>query len=334
VGSPRVVGSTKPANGDQNPYGVAVAFQSFGKLQPGDVLVSNFNNNGPSGGTQGQGTTIVRFRGSHQSLFAEINPTQVNCPGGVGLTTALAILNGGYVIVGSLPTNAAGMVGTGCLIVLDNNGNFVKTFTGHNLNGPWDMTTLQYDDYALLFVSNVLNGNVANMQPGTVVQEGTVVRIQLNTPTYNPPELVSSVVIGHNFAEKLDPAALIVGPTGLALVGSDLIVADTVNSQIILIENAIQRTTPTYGQVISHGGNLNGPLGLAFAQEFGLVAANGGDSNLVLLTTSGRQTQTVNTGVGAGGLFGLAFSLNGKTLFFVNDNQNELESITEEDGSY
>src|ERR1700719_1968212 len=40
--------STVPPNGDQNPYGVAFVPHDFkgngGPLQPGDILVSNFNN--------------------------------------------------------------------------------------------------------------------------------------------------------------------------------------------------------------------------------------------------------------------------------------------------
>jgi hypothetical protein len=39
--------STVPPNGDQNPYGVAFVPEDFkgngGPLQPGDILVSNFN---------------------------------------------------------------------------------------------------------------------------------------------------------------------------------------------------------------------------------------------------------------------------------------------------
>ncbi|HEU5215659.1 MAG TPA: hypothetical protein VFU30_08975, partial [Gaiellaceae bacterium] len=52
------VGSTVPANGDVNPYGVAVAPVSKGRLVRGDVLVSNFNN---SANLQGTGTTIVEI---------------------------------------------------------------------------------------------------------------------------------------------------------------------------------------------------------------------------------------------------------------------------------
>ena len=51
--------STVPANGDVNPYGVAVVPRSSGKLVRGHVLVSNFNN---GQNLQGTGTTIVDIR--------------------------------------------------------------------------------------------------------------------------------------------------------------------------------------------------------------------------------------------------------------------------------
>ena len=58
--SPVVTVSTVPPNGDVNPYGVAfvpLGFPTGGALAPGDVLVSNFNNNQ---NLQGTGTTICQ----------------------------------------------------------------------------------------------------------------------------------------------------------------------------------------------------------------------------------------------------------------------------------
>jgi hypothetical protein len=96
----RTVASTVPANGDVNPYGVAVVPTTIGRLHRGDVLVSNFNN---ATNAQGTGTTVVEISpGGHRSVFARIAASQV--PGGVGLTTALVALRAGWVIVGNLPT--------------------------------------------------------------------------------------------------------------------------------------------------------------------------------------------------------------------------------------
>src|SRR5580700_3352510 len=81
------VASTVPANGDVNPYGVAVVPQTTGALVKGDILVSNFNN---ANNAQGTGTTIVAITpGGSVKLFAHIDATKLPgaCPGGVGLTT-------------------------------------------------------------------------------------------------------------------------------------------------------------------------------------------------------------------------------------------------------
>ncbi len=48
--------STVPANGDVNPYGVAVVPTTTGALVANNVPISNFNN---SANLQGTGTTIV-----------------------------------------------------------------------------------------------------------------------------------------------------------------------------------------------------------------------------------------------------------------------------------
>lgn len=97
-----VLGSTVPANGDVNPYGVARVPRSVGNLVEGRFLVSNFNN---AANQQGTGTTIVQMQANgSMRLFAQVDPSKISCPGGVGLTTALVVLQSGYVIVGSLPT--------------------------------------------------------------------------------------------------------------------------------------------------------------------------------------------------------------------------------------
>jgi len=73
-----------------------------------------------------------------QTPFAQINPDAVDCPEGVGLTTALVALCSGYVVVGSLPTadGTAATAAPGCLLVLDWNGNVVQTIVGRGINGP------------------------------------------------------------------------------------------------------------------------------------------------------------------------------------------------------
>jgi hypothetical protein len=322
--------STVPANGDINPYGVAVVPRSIGDLHRGDTLVSNFNNNTNA---QGTGTTIVAVTsGGSESTFASITNNDVagRCPGGVGLTTALVVLRSGWVIVGSLPTSdgTAATAQAGCLIVLDAWGHVAETIRGRLINGPWDMTAADDGFVAQLFVTNVLNGTVA--ANGAEVDRGTVVRLTLLTAFVRRPLVLEETKIGSGFGERSDPAALVIGPTGLGL-GKDgtLYVADTLNSRIAAIPNAAFRESSAgIGQTVSQGGALNAPLGLAIAPNGDVLSVNGGDGNLVETTPGGHQIDTVTldgTGGGGGLLFGLAVRPNGRGIDFVDDGTNTLD---------
>jgi hypothetical protein len=331
-----LVASTVPQNGDVNPYGVAVVHRSIGALASGDVLVSNFNN---SKNKQGTGTTIVEISpGGKLTVFAHIRPSDVagRCPGGVGLTTALVVLRTGWVIVGSLPTSD-GMSATakaGCLIVLNSHGHVVETLAGGLINGPWDMTAAEGDNITQLFVTNVLNGTVA--ANGKTVNRGTVVRIKLATDDDDggqgrAPRELARTVIGSGFGETTDPAALVIGPTGLGL-GRDgtLYVADTLDSRIAAIPNARSRSgSAGTGTTITAGSALTLPLGLAIAPNGNILTVNAGDGNMVETTPGGTQlavkTVDVSTPGGAGGdLFGLAIAPDGRGVYFVNDGNNKL----------
>jgi len=324
--------STIPGNGDVNPYGIAVIPVSSGDLIKGNILVSNFNN---GANLQGQGTTIVQITPDGQiSTFATISAQSLSfpCPGGIGLTTALAVLKRGWVIVGSLPTTGTTptLSGAGCLIILDNKGNPVSTIEGTNskINGPWDMTSIDKTSQAILFVANVLNGNVAN-GGGTIVNAGSIERLEFDIPpccNSVVPTLKMVTTIGSGFAEKTDPAALILGPTG---VGFDpkmgvVYVADTINSRILKITDALKRTDSAgTGMVVTSGGHLNQPLGLIVAPNGDIVTVNAGDGFAVETTPKGKQDWTfLLVPNGGGALFNLALVPGDKGIYFVNDNAN------------
>ncbi len=331
-----LVASTVPANGDVNPYGVAVVQESVGKLERGRVLVSNFND---SANAQGTGMTIVQTGTDHKAkLFANITPAMVpDCPGGVGLTTALVELRRGWVIVGSLPTmtGASSEMKPGCLIVLDSHGNVVETFQGggiNGINGPWDMTALDMGDHAFLFVTNVLNGNVANGSP-PAIDMGTVLRIALEVPDADQdamPTAGEMTVIGSGFPETADPDALVIGPTGVGLADDGtLYVADSFDNQIVAIPDAVTRATTAFtGAVVTMNGALMTPLGLAIAPNGNIITANAGDGNLVETTPGGSQVavKTV-TPNGGGALFGLAIVPDDKGVYFVDDGNNTLKVL-------
>lgn len=335
----KTIASTVPANGDVNPYGVAVVPTTTGSLTQGNILVSNFNN---SANLQGTGTTIVQISPAGEvSLFAQIDASKLpgTCIGGIGLTTALVPLKSGWVVVGSLPTTdgTSATAKAGCLLVLDSHGNVAETFFGSLINGPWDMTAADGGARVSLFFTNVLNGTVAG--GGNVVHRGTVVRMNLTISMGSKPAIESMTVIGSGFAEKTDPAALVIGPTGVHLSNmspSDssedprvLYVADSINNRIAAIPNARGRTSSAgTGITITKGGSLNDPLGLTVLPDGNIVTANGNNGFAVVTTPSGQQiakTLLDSSGnpPGAGALFGLAF-VGGQGLYYVDDATNTL----------
>jgi hypothetical protein len=329
--------STVPSNGDVNPYGVAVAPVSKGSLVKGDVLVSNFNN---SANLQGTGSTIVEISPSGGvSLFASLSADTLPgaCSGGIGLTTALVALKSGWVIVGSLPTadGSSATAQAGCLIVLDSSGNPVETISGGPINGPWDMTALDHRGNADLFVTNVLNGTVA--ASGGTVDGGTVVRIDLKNLERHRPRIHSMTTIGQGFPERTDPAALVVGPTGLGMGrNGTLYVADSAANRIAAIPHAATtRRASQAGKTVSTGGALNDPLGLAIAPGGDILTVNGGDGNLVETTPGGKQVAVkvldstpAPPGLpGSGTLFGLAVAPGGTGVYFVDDGSNTLNIL-------
>ena len=324
------IGSTVPSNGDVNPYGIVTVPFSQGALVRGDTLISNFN---AVSNLQGTGTTLVEVAPSGAlTLFAQLPTTLAGCTGGVGLTTALAILPHDDVVVGSLPVTEAG-TGTpeaGCLIVLDSHGNVLTTWSGGNLNGPWDMTSVSSGDFSQLFVTNVLNGTVAAAPAAS--PQGTVVRLDVWSGGHHVPRVLSSTVIATGFPEQLNSSALVLGPTGVALGwNGTLYVADTIGNRISAIPGASWRHTAlgSGGFTVSQGGALSSPLGLLTAPNGNLVAVNGGNGNAVEVSPRGAQVDVIQLDpLNAGGdLFGLTLTPSQRGILFVDDGDNTLKIL-------
>jgi plastocyanin len=328
------LGSTVPANGDLNPYGLVIVGSSVGALKAGNLLVSNFND---KGNKQGTGTTIVQMSPSGKlSLFAAIDAKTLPgaCPGGVGLTGALNILPGGYVVVGSLPTTngKSATAQYGCLIVLDSSGKVVKTIAGANIQGPWGSTAVSQGSKTTLFVSMVLNGGAA--KGVHTVNNSTVVRIVLESAAGQAPNVLGEQVIANEIPWVDSPTALVIGPTGLALASNGtLYLANTLVNRISAIPQALSRTNPAPkgGGTVSEGGHLKEPLGLALAPNGDIVTTNAGDGNMVETTPAGQQVavQTADKKTGAGSLFGLAIPPEGRRIYFVDDGENTLNLLHE-----
>ena len=164
--------------------------------------------------------------------------------------------------------------------------------------------------------------------------KGDVVRLALNLRG-DKPRVVASTLIATGISVHTDPAALIVGPTGVALGrNGTLFVADTVNSRIARVPDAVSRRSAVNAgapaATVSADPHLNAPLGLVIAPNGDLLTANGGDNNLVELTQHGRfvTARNVDTADPPGGaLFGLATTAIPHQVYFVNDDSNTLNAL-------
>jgi hypothetical protein len=317
----QMVVSTVPSNGDLNPYGVAFVPQGFpngGPLQPGDILVSNFNN---SDNLQGTGTTIMRVaaNGAVSTFFA--GPPHPGGSSGLGLSTALAVLREGLVIVGNMPSidGTSNTAMPGSLLIINKMGHLVSTISGPNIQGPWDMTLLDQGNQAVAFVSMVLSG--------------TVVRLNLDVAP-NHVDVVRQTVIASGYQHRGDPAAFEVGPTGLVYdpTMDVLYVASTVDNEVFAVQNAGTRhdNGGTGTVIYTDTTHLHGPLAMAQAPNGDFLVSNSDvinsdpnqPSEIVEFTLQGQFVKQLNVDPAQGGSFGLAVNVNGGTAFFaaVDDN--------------
>ena len=256
--------STVTDNGDLNPYAVVVSPVSAGKIARDDVLIDNFNN---ISNLQGTGTTIVGYRPStHDTyLFARLPQSIAQCPGGVGLSTAMVVLRSGWVIVGSTPSRdgTTATKGNGCLIVLDPQGHLVTTWSGPMIDDPWgDMAVQDRGDSASLFISMAGFGlpspSVIDRATGipVVVHKATVLRIDIAVPQGKPPVVVDQTVVGDGFSARADRDNFLLGPTGLSLAADGtLYVTDGLDNVVVAIPQAVtRRVSAGTGRVVTRDG--------------------------------------------------------------------------------
>jgi hypothetical protein len=334
--------STVADNGDLNPYAVIVAPVSAGKIHKGDVLVDNFNK---VSNLQGTGTTIVDYNPTTKktSLIAELPQHLPQCPVGVGLTTAMTMLQSGWIIVGSTPSidGTTRTKGDGALLVLDANGQLATVWTGTNINGPWgNIAQIDNGSNATLFVSmsgfDVPGPRVRDpvTRYPVTVKKATVLRIELSIPEGKPPVMTSQTVIANGFAQRANLDAFLVGPTGLAL-GPDqtLYVSDGVGNQIVAIPDAVMRTDSAgTGRLVTKDGLLRRPLALVQAPNGHLLVCNALNGQVVEVDPmSGQQlcaqwidADQAQSPPGNGDLFGIAMTPDGKGFYYVEDDMNTL----------
>jgi hypothetical protein len=344
----RTLVSTIPDNGDLNPYAVIVAPVSAGRIQKDDVLISNFNG---LTNLQGTGVTVVDYNPSTKRLttFARVPQHLPECPGGVGLSTAMIMLKSGWLIVGSTPSTdgTTRTLGAGCLLVFDSNGQLAATWANDNIRCPWgNMAVIDNGTSATLFVS-MAGFDVPPLQvrdPVTgypvTVNKGTVLRINLSIPEGKPPVIADQTVIANGFGQRSDRDVFLIGPTGLVMAadGTTLYTSDALGNQVVAIPDATTRTTSAgLGRTVSKDGLLRRPLTMVLTPEGNLLVSNGKNGQVVEIDpTTGDQlgaqwidNNPAQSPPGNGDLFGLAIKPDGRGFYYVEDDVNTLVEATQ-----
>jgi hypothetical protein len=342
----RTLTTSVTENGDLNPYAVVVAPVAAGRISKDDVLVDNFNN---ISNLQGTGGTIVLYRPSTRKteLFAALPQHLAQCPGGIGLTTAMTMLSTGWVIVGSTPSTdgTTKTRGEGGLIVLDANGKLVTVWSGPTISGPWgNIALVDHGATATMFVSmagfDVPGPQVRDLQTGypVTITKATVVRFELAIADGKPPVITTQTVIASGFGQRADKDVFLIGPTGLALaLDGTLYVSDAMENRIVAIPDALTRTDSAgTGKLVTKDKLLQRPLALALTPQGHLLVCNSKNGQVVEIDpVAGKQlyakwidANQAQSPPGNGDLFGIAMRPDGKGFYYVADDTNFLMEAT------
>ena len=339
AGTITTIGSTvDPVNGDQNPYGLAIAPTTAGLITKGDLVVCNFNNASTpaaQGGVQGTGMTIV---GLHPAAGSK--PYRIAQSAGLDGCDALTLLPDGSISAAAWSATSSPLVSAAGVVTTPFSDAFAY---------PWGEAYVAATgtEPAAIYVSNAPGGNIA--------AGGTIDRISLDNDAQT-----SFTEIASGFCSSGSPG-MIYGPAGLTYDPSNdtLYVVDTSSGSVIAIVGisgvgkdglvvngqCTGATTPTAvptfsgpsmtsARVIAHGAPFNTPLSAALLKNGDLVVANAdigiqapsATTNLLIEVSPvvpggfvGKPLQLDTATPGA--LFGLATAVdtNGNEIIYFND---------------
>jgi len=339
AGTIKTIGSTvDPINGDQNPYGLAIAPATAGLITKGDLIVCNFNDAsspGAQGGVQGTGTTLI---GLHPAAGSK--PYRIAQAASLDGCDALTMLPDDSISAAAWSSTSNPLVSA---------AGVVSTPFSDAFAYPWGEAYVAAAGAqpAAIYVSNAPGGNIA--------AGSTIDRISLDEDAQT-----SFTEIASGFCTSGSPGGIF-GPAGLTYDPSNdtLYVVDTSSASVIAIVGISNvgkggvlvngqctgSTTPTpvptfsgpsmtSARVIAHGAPLNTPLSAALLKNGDLVVANAdigiqapsAATNLLIEVSPvvpggfvGKPLQLDTTAPGA--LFGLAAAVDtdGNQIIFFND---------------
>jgi hypothetical protein len=345
TGAIATIGSTiDPINGDQNPYGLAIAPATAGLITKGDLVVCNFNdatNNAttpPSGNVQGTGTTVI---GLHPVVGS--TPYRIAQSADLQGCNALAVLPDDSIAAAAWTANMNPLVGA--------SGTVAAPFASDTFAGPWG------EAYVAATATQPAAIYVSNAPGGGITSGGSIDRIALDEDAQTSlTEIVTGICSGGVAGSVFGPAGLTYDPASDTLyvvaTSSSSVIAITGVSSLpkdgVVVSGQCSGTTPTAvptfsgpsmasARVIAHGAPLSTPLSAALLKNGDLVVANAdigvsaasASTNLLIevspVLPGGFVGQPLQVDTGTpGALFGLAATVDagGNQIIYFNDDNN------------
>jgi hypothetical protein len=317
IGSLKIttVGSTvDPQNGDANPYGLAIAPITSGKITAGDLLICNFND---SAGVEGNGTTIEVLHpaaGSTPTQFVQ-DPNLQGC-------AALAFDAQDNPWAAAYTSNLAPFYTSA--------GVLTASLSAGPWDGPWGEAFVTPTGAASFFVtSNATNGSLVNVDIAGDTFVTTVTGFSINAGAV-PGTIFGLSGLTYNAATDT-----------LYVVDSNLnrVVAFAKYSKLganaitVAADGSFSGPSASSAKVLYSGEPLESPISAALLYNGDLVVGNTGGMTgqnvLVEISAAGKVEATQNLDTGAtGALFGIATT--GSTaattkIYFNDDNDNTVK---------
>ncbi len=311
----RTIGSTiDPLNGDRNPYGLAIAPVTKGRLHAGDLVVCNFND---ALNIQGLGTTLDVLRpvpgATPFRLLAD--PRLTGC-------ASLVLGPTGNPWIAAYTANDNPIVGP--------DGTFLTALKDYPWTGPWGQTfsgKAGPHGFAAFYESNAL--------------DGSIVRINITNAGFTFDKIVTGFSVNHGVPGN------ILAPAGLSYdaVRDRLYIVDSNSNRVVSIERP--GSVPAGGialtaqgvtgpsardiHVLFAGAPLLAPISSALLFNGNLVVGNTTDNRLHEFTPAGRLVgeRLLDTGA-PGALFGIAAggtSAATTRIYFNDDNDNTVKVL-------
>ena len=308
------IGSTvDPTNGDQNPYGLAIAPVSMGLLTAGDLVICNFND---AANVQGNGTTIEILHPAPGST-----PTRMVQDPNLKGCAALAVASDDSPWAAAYSSNLAPFYGP--------TGSLVSTLSAGPWSGPWG------EIFAPASGAGAASYVTSNATSGTIVRvnvAGTTFTTIASGFTVNAGAVPGNILGASGLTYDASHDTLFVVNSNnnrvLAFAGYSTLGA---NAVVVEANGTFSGPSAASASVLFSGAPLNAPISAAQVFNGDLVVGNTADNLLVEISPVGKVAATQNLDTGAvGALFGIVATgtdASSTKIYFNDDNDNTVKVL-------